>query len=251
MSRREYPAPTPLIESVPIDWYDFAQAEFTYGETEKDISEVWNLDGERFAVEVIEGIICTEDHPLQKQGVVEISYPEGYFDPISFIGTVENGRIWIGGIWYYYTDGLLDRPLDLEVLSDTPYLCFGSVYCYTYVDTQTLETPFPGTEWSVRPMSYIMPLAAAAYADLYGNTWYAPIPYPKTTTVTDTLDPVANGYDMREALPRMNYNRYAQRWDGTFPMAHEIANSRPYSIVRTKPLIARLKYNYRLEVDYV
>lgn len=246
MARREYPASYPLSESVPIDWYDFQQEEFTYGETDKEVSEVWNLNGDRFEVENISGILYHEGSPIQKQGIIELSYPEGYFEPLQYSAEIENGPIWIGGVWYRLTDGLLDRPLDSEVTSSTEYVCFGSVYCFVPVNTQDLDLPFPGVEWTIRPVSYILPEAAGAYANLFNNSWYVPIPFPKTTTVTDTDEPVANGFDMRQELTKMYYSG---RWSRTFPMPHKIDNALQYSIVRTNPLIACLRYNYRLAVD--
>lgn len=249
MARREYPAEYPLTKSVPLEWYDFVQNKFTYGPTEENIEDVWNLDGEHFDVENINGILFYKGKPIQKQGTIETSYPAGYADALDFSDEIENGRVLIGNTWYYLTDGLLDRPLDQEVTSGTPYLCHGSIYCFVEVNTQDLEYQFTGTEWTVRPVSYILPSAMGAYADLQGNSWYSPIPYPKKTVVEDTLDPVANGFDMRTDLPRLFYNRYKYRWAGTFPMAHNIDNSIQYGIIRTKPLIARLHYNYRLEVE--
>jgi len=249
MAYRPYPVTYPLSKSVPLEWYDFGQERYTYGvvEPDQDVDRVWNLQGTEFEVMNLDGILFYEGETLQKNGVFQISYPAGFHEDLDF-QRKEDGRILIGDRWYMLTGSKLDRPLDVPVPSGTPYLCFGSVYCFRYVNTQAFDTPFPGAQWTTRPVSYILPNHAAAYADLFPNSWYVPIPFPKKTFVEKLPEPKANGYAMRAEVTRINYDRYGARWAGTFPMAHSMDNSLPYGTVRTRPLTVRLKHNYRMEV---
>jgi hypothetical protein len=255
MAYRPYPVSYPLQASCPLDWYAFAQENFTYGPVEdQNITEVWDLKGQQYDVYVVGGLLFHNGFPLQKQGVIATSLPQGYSGNIPFEGPFEIGPVLIDKVWYEIKDnaGKLDRPLDSEVLKDQPYLCFGSVYCYTEVNTSDLGLPFPGTFWSVRPVSYhpMLPKCVGAYADLQQNSWYVPIPFPKKTMVDDLQEPLANGYDMAKELSKIFYNRHLGRWGKTFPLPHRVQNSYKYSIVRTKPLIAKLRYNYRLAIKY-
>lgn len=233
IGRRELPYDV----SGPQQLYTHSHTPFTFGEYNGDDGPltVWNLAGTSFDVTAHDGLLWLGDETLQKTGVFDETYPQGYEGAVTF-ERAEDGPILIGGIWYILSGSTLDRPLDVEVPSGTTYACYGSVYCFHEV---TLETSFPGTMNSARPLSYWSKGNMMACADLNSNTWYVPIPFPKST-----CDPkvTQNGFTVIEDIPRFSYDRGEQRWGGTFPMAHYVTKG----IIRTDPLIVRLRKDYRM-----
>lgn len=246
MSHRPHP---PAAGVNPEEIYDFAQTRFTWGDAFGDegteLFSVWDTDGSEYTVKVLNGILVFDDGtPLQPQGKIGLDYAKGTQEDMG----IPDGVIIIGMIQYDFLDGKPTTPLQLEVKAGSIWKQLEKIYCYRSINTQNTELPFPGSAWSLRPLSYhqLSPLVAAAYADGYWDQWFFPIPFPYTTHSNDEEVTYDNGYVMLERVPQGVYDRSTHRWQGTFPMAHEIDSPLTYGLVRANPIVVKLRKRYRM-----
>ena len=246
MSCRPHP---PAAGVNPEEIYDFAQIRFTWGDAFGDegteLFQIWDLDGNDYTVKVSNGILVFDDGlPLQPQDEIGLDYAKGTQEDMS----IPDGVIIINSIQYDFLDGKPTTPLQLDVKSGSIWKQLEKIYCYREINSQDLELSFPGSAWSLRPISYhqLSPLVAATYADGYWDQWFFPIPFPYTTHSNDKDVVADNGYSMLERVPQGTYNRSDYRWEGTFPMAHDIDTPLAYGLVRADPIVVKLRKRYRM-----
>lgn len=250
MARRSYPATTGID---PLHVYDFAQLKFTFGDAlghEPDgVFSVWDLAGDHYRVEVKDDILVVAEtqEPLQEQGLVAEDFLAGTQDDMG----IPDGKVKIGAVMYTFYNGAPLTPLEVDVPKDTLYKVYAKAYCYQYVNIDDASISFPGSAWSLRPLSYhsLIPLGAAAYADSHWNPWLFPLPFPQHTHSNDERVIKDNGWVSLMMVPSMQYDRDKHYWENTFPMAHDINTPLHRGFIRNDPLIVKLRKSYRVHCE--
>lgn len=141
-----------------------------------------------FYLHLVQKIEDTYRYTKTPDKIRVVGYADGVItlsEPLALILPVEGSADWADYIKNPAFFTFFERQID-GLISDDPK-----------ISDEELAIELFGTTKSLRPHTahLLSPLKAPSYASgIYGNTWFAPLPYPEDTTVKDGDEATVNGF---------------------------------------------------------